>query len=66
MAHEVTRDLEDQRFEGDRYQFQVLVESVRSVTNIDDRLREIFTEGIVLYETEYLQNAKHEVLTNGQ
>lgn len=66
IAHEVARDLEEERFNGDRYQFQVLVESTRSVTNIGERLREIFTEGIVLYETEQLQEAKDEVLTNGQ
>ena len=66
IAHEVARNLEEERFDGDRYQFQVLAESVESVTNIGDRLREIFTEGIVLYETEDLQTAKQEVLTNGQ
>ena len=66
IAHEVARDLEEERFDGDRYQFQVLAESVESVTNIGDRLREIFTEGIVLYGTEDLQTAKQEVLTNGQ
>ncbi|ELZ28698.1 nucleotidyltransferase [Halogeometricum pallidum JCM 14848] len=66
IAHEVARDLEEQRFAGDRYQFQVLAESMESVSNIGDRLREIFTEGIVLYETEHLHTAKQEVLTNGQ
>lgn len=66
QAHELARDLGDQRFDGDRYQFQVLVESVRSVTNIGDRLHEIFTEGIVLYETDVLRDAKREVLTDGQ
>ncbi|MFC4552411.1 nucleotidyltransferase domain-containing protein [Halorussus sp. GCM10023401] len=66
IAHEVARDLEEERFDGDRYQFQVLAESVESVTNIGDRLREIFTEGIVLRGTEDLQTAKQEVLTNGQ
>jgi predicted nucleotidyltransferase len=65
-AHEVARDLEEQRFAGDRYQFQVLAESARSVENIGDRLREIFTEGIAVYETDALQTAKQEVLTNGQ
>jgi len=65
-AHEVARDLEETRFDGDRYQFEVLAESTRSVTNIDDRLREIFTEGIVLFETDDLQTAKQEVLTNGR
>lgn len=66
IAHEVARDLEEQRFAGDRYQFQVLAESVESVINIGDRLREIFAEGIVLYDTEDLQMAKQEILTNGQ
>jgi hypothetical protein len=62
----VARDLEEQRFAGDRYQFQVLAESTRSVENIGKRLREIFTEGIAVYETGALQTAKQEVLTNGQ
>ncbi|WP_244877489.1 nucleotidyltransferase domain-containing protein [Haloferax prahovense] len=66
IAHEVARDLEEERFDGDRYQFQVLAESVESATNIGDRLREIFTEGIVLHGTEDLQTAKQEVLTTGQ
>lgn len=65
-AHELARDLESQRFDGDRFQFQVLVESGQSVANIGERLREIFTEAIVLYETDELQAAKEEVLTNGQ
>lgn len=65
-AHELARDLEEQRFDGDRYQFQVLVESNRSVDNIGERLREIFTEAIVLSETEQLHDAKQKVLTNGQ
>jgi len=65
-AHELARDLETQRFDGDRFQFQVLVESSRSVANIGKRLRDIFTEAIVLYETDELQDAKQEVLTNGQ
>jgi predicted nucleotidyltransferase len=65
-AHEVARDLEEQRFAGDRYQFQILAESTRSVENIGDRLREIFTDGIAVYETDALQATKQEVLTNGQ
>lgn len=66
IAHEAARDIGEERFDGDRYQFQVLVESTRSVTNIGERLREIFTEGIVICQTEQLQDAKDEVLTNGQ
>lgn len=65
-AHELARDLETRRFDGDRFQFQVLVESDRSVTNVGERLREIFSEAIVLYETDELQAAKQEVLTNGR
>lgn len=66
IAHDVAHDLEEQRFAGDRYQFQVLAESTESVTNIGNRLREVFTEGIVLYGTEELQTVKQEVLTKGQ
>lgn len=66
VAHEVARDLETERFDGDRYQFQVLVESTRSVINVGERIREILADGIVLYETDHLRNAKDEVLTNGR
>lgn len=65
-AHEIARELSDQRFGGNRYQFQVLVESTRSVANIGDRLRDIFSEGIVLYDTDLLRDVKQGVLTNGQ
>lgn len=65
VAHELARELEERRFDGDRYRFHILVESVRSVRNIGGRLREILTEGVVLYETETLRTVKEEVLTNG-
>lgn len=64
-AHELARDLETRRFDGDRFRFQVLVESSRSMTNIGERLREIFTESIPVYETDELKGVKQEVLTNG-
>lgn len=35
-AHELAQELSEQRFDGDRFQFQVLVESSRSVANIGD------------------------------
>jgi len=44
----VVSDLEDQRFEGNRYTYQPLVESTDSVQRIGDQLRPQFDDGITL------------------
>lgn len=64
-AHDIVSELHDRRYDGDRYKFQVLVESLDTAPQYGDRLREIFAEGITLSETPQLRNLKQEVLTNG-
>lgn len=44
--------------EGDRYEFEVLVESVESATNYDDEIVGILREGIVLVESQALTRVK--------
>jgi predicted nucleotidyltransferase len=65
-AHEVANELSDKRFDGERYRFQVLVESIETAQNYGERLRDVFTDCITLAETEALRNLKQEVLANGR
>lgn len=65
-AHELTSDLNEESFDGDRYKFHVLVESVESAHRYGDRLREIFATGLTLEDSETLTQLKEEVLTNGR
>ena len=62
QAHEISQKLADQRFDGERYKFQVLVESNESAKRQADKLREIVADGVTLYETDTLSELKAEVL----
>lgn len=64
-AHEIARDLEDERFDGDRYSYHVLVESVGSAGRFGEDLSEILAEGIVVHGTEEFDEVKQEVLKDG-
>jgi predicted nucleotidyltransferase len=52
--HDIRQEVEGQEFDGERYEFQLLVESTKSAESYDVRLREIFSEGIKLRETDEL------------
>lgn len=58
---EVKRDLEGERIDGQRYEFEVFVESVESADRRGKDLRPIFREGIVLCATESLWRVKRDV-----
>lgn len=60
----VVNDLEDQRFEGNRYTFQPLVESTDSVKRIGDQLRPQFDDGITLVGSDQLSELRTEVYVN--
>lgn len=47
--------------DGDRYEFEVLVESVETASNYDDEIVEILREGIVLVESQALTSVKDAV-----
>nr|WP_231554342.1 nucleotidyltransferase domain-containing protein [Halobellus rufus] len=57
----VVSDLEDQRFGGNRYTFQPLVESTASVHRIGDQLRPQFDDGITLVGSDQLSELRTEV-----
>lgn len=48
-------------YDGDRYEFEVLVESVESAMNYDDEIVDILREGIVLVESQALTRVKDAV-----
>jgi len=57
----VVSELEDQRFEGNRYTYQPLVESTDSVQRIGDQLRPQFDGGITLVGSDQLSELRTEV-----
>lgn len=63
-VNEIAKELGQKQFDGDRYEFQIMVESDDSARSYADRLREIFTDAITLYSTETLQELKREILSN--
>lgn len=61
LVNEVASDLQDERFDGDRYVFRPMVETVESVRRIGERLQEQFEEGIPLHAAEKLRELEQEV-----
>ncbi|MEF8827187.1 MAG: nucleotidyltransferase domain-containing protein [Halapricum sp.] len=61
QLQDIRQQIEDQRFDGERYEIQLFVESVDSAKNYGDKLREIFSEGITLYESDELDTVREAV-----
>lgn len=61
----IVSTLERRRFDGDRYEFHPMVESIESAKNYGRRLTEILAEGIVLHRTDTLDALKEDVLHGG-
>lgn len=51
-VHEVASELGERRFDGDRYEFQIIVETPESVPAYTEDIAEIVTEGIPVYRTD--------------
>ncbi len=63
-AHAIERDFADQRYDGDRYEAHIVVESKASAVT-HDRLDEILTEGLTLRESPALDAVRQEVFADG-
>lgn len=63
--HEIRKDIENRKFDGNRYELQLLVESVESSRNYGEKLQEIFSEGIKIHTTERLHDVE-EVVFGGE
>jgi len=64
--HDVRQEVENNTFDGERYEIQLLVESAESAENYGEKLQEIFTEGIELRSTDKLEEVKGVVFGGGQ
>lgn len=63
--HDIRQEVENQSFGGERYELQLLVESVESAESYGEKLQEIFSEGITLYSTDRLEDVE-EVVFRGE
>jgi predicted nucleotidyltransferase len=63
-ANELAKELGQERFDGDRYEFQILVETLESARGHGDRLEDVFANGITLVDSDTLRKLKHEVLSD--
>ncbi|MFC4541355.1 nucleotidyltransferase domain-containing protein [Halosolutus amylolyticus] len=63
-AHEIEKEIGSERFDGDRYEFHIVVETRDSAPK-HDRISDILTEGITLRTSAALDAVKGEVFENG-
>lgn len=62
----IVKDLEATKFDGDRFTFQVLVESTASARRVGERLERQFDEGLTLRGSEVLSDIRREVYADGE
>jgi predicted nucleotidyltransferase len=63
-SNELATELGKERFDGDRYEFQILVETLQSARGHGDRLNDVFADAITLVDSDALRELRHEVLSN--
>lgn len=63
-ANELAMELGQERIDGDRYEFQILVETPESARGHGDRLKDVFADAITLVDSDALRDLKHEVMSD--
>jgi len=63
-AHAIEQAIADERFDGERYEAHIVVETDDSATS-HDRIGEVLTEGLTLRESQVLATVKGEVFDGG-
>lgn len=58
----VAADIRERRYDGDRFEFEPYVESVESARRAEDKLRDVFQEGIVVHGTDTLTDVRKAVM----
>ena len=61
---DIRQEMEKSKFGGERYEFQVLVESVETAEQYGEKLQEIFSKAITIYSTDQLEELR-QVILNG-
>ena len=64
LAHSIEEEVASKRFDGDRFEPHIVVETRDSAVT-HDRIREVLVEGITLHDTEVLDAVKQEVFADG-
>lgn len=64
QAHSIEDDVASERFDGDRFEPHIVVETRDSAVT-HDRIRDVLVEGITLHDTEVLDAVKQEVFADG-
>jgi predicted nucleotidyltransferase len=62
-ANELAKTLGQKQFDGDRYEFQILVETPESARSHGERLDDVFADAITLVHSDALRALKHEVMS---
>jgi predicted nucleotidyltransferase len=62
----IVKDLEETKFDGNRYEFETMVESTDSAKRIGDRLRQQFDDGITIVGSDELSDIRTAVFANGE
>ncbi|QCC51752.1 nucleotidyltransferase domain-containing protein [Halapricum salinum] len=57
----LARDIEEESFDGHRYEFEVLVETIDTAVSHGSELREIFDDGLVLARSDQLQELRQTI-----
>lgn len=63
-AHAIEREIADERFDGDRYEAHIVVETPESAAS-HDRIGDVLVEGVTLRDTPALDVVKREVFDGG-
>jgi predicted nucleotidyltransferase len=63
-ANEIAKELGQERFDGDRYEFQILVETVESARHHGERLEDVLADAITLVDSDDLRALKREAATD--
>jgi len=61
---DVVAELQQERFDGDRFAFEPYVESIESAHRAGSKLREIFAEGVTVYGSEQLDALRKSVIAD--
>ncbi len=64
-ANAVARDLEETEFDGDRYAFDIDVETVQAIPSYTEDIREIVVSGIPIYKTSDFDTVENLLLEGG-
>lgn len=63
-AHSVEDEIASERFDGDRYEAHIVVET-RDSAATHDRIRTVLTEGITVHDAPVVEDVKREVFDDG-